>query len=92
MDLGLSQNACVIGVRSRNQLWLPGPGETNTLQITAAKPADAALGAYELFLNLPDPYPSLHDRPEYSLRLANEGIWETSSAFNHLGHTVNISR
>lgn len=76
----------------RNQLWLPGPGETNTLGIAVAIPPDAAVGAYEVFLNLPDPYPSLHDRPEYSIRLANEGIWEMSSGFNRLGHIINISR
>lgn len=48
-------------------------------------PDDMAAGkTYELFLNLPDPKPLLKDRPEYSIRLANTGVWREDSGFNKL--------
>lgn len=67
-----------------NRLWLPGPGETKTLNISQALPPGIPTGQYDLFLNLPDPYPSIHDRPEYSIRLANKDIWEAATGFNSL--------
>ena len=75
-----------------NRMWLPGPGETKTLEIATSIPATAKPGAYELILNLPDPYPSLHDRPEYSIRLANRGTWEASTGFNRLRQTIKIGQ
>ncbi|WP_252864943.1 DUF4832 domain-containing protein [Capnocytophaga ochracea] len=33
-------------------------------------------------MNLPDPYQSLAHRPEYSIRLANKGIWEAQTGYN----------
>jgi len=50
-------------------------------------PADMETGAYELFLSLPDPYPSLASRPEYSIRLANADSWEAKTGYNNL-HAV----
>ena len=73
-----------------NRMWLPGPGETKTLEIKATVPAAAAAGVYEMFLNLPDPYPSLHDRPEYTIRLANQGLWEARTGFNQLRRDIKI--
>lgn len=43
-------------------------------------------GSYELLLPLPDAYESLSGRPEYSIRLANEEMWEESSGYNRLHH------
>ena len=53
-------------------------------------PANIAKGYYELYLNLPDASPSLQARTEYSIRLANDGIWESSTGYNKLLHTINI--
>jgi len=33
----------------------------------------------------------LHNRPEYSIRLANTGVWEDSTGYNSLLHQVVIS-
>jgi hypothetical protein len=45
-------------------------------------------GKYELLLNLPDKYPSIAGRPEYSIRLANEHTWEEQTGFNKLNHIL----
>jgi hypothetical protein len=73
-----------------NRLWLPGPGETKSLTVRAGIPPSMPSGDYEVILNLPDPAPSLYGRPEYSIRLANTGVWEPSTGFNRLLHTIHI--
>lgn len=42
-------------------------------------------GEYNVYLNLPDPYASLHDNPAFSIRLANENVWEEATGYNKLG-------
>ncbi|HZF98087.1 MAG TPA: DUF4832 domain-containing protein [Pseudoxanthomonas sp.] len=74
-----------------NRLWLPGPGETKSLSISQSFPDDIESGNYELFLHLADPYPSIHDRPEYSIRLANKGLWQADTGYNFLKATVAIT-
>lgn len=41
-------------------------------------------GEYKLYLNLPDPYPSLHDDPRYSIRFANKDVWTEETGYNFL--------
>jgi hypothetical protein len=53
-------------------------------------PADAPTGNYELLLNLPDENRLLAQRPEYSIRLANENCWEEQTGFNKLGCTLRV--
>jgi Domain of unknown function (DUF4832)/Domain of unknown function (DUF4874) len=72
------------------RLFLPAPGETKTLELSLTLPATLETGQYDVLLNLPDPAPSLHDRPEYSIRLANEGVWEASTGFNSLNATLEV--
>jgi hypothetical protein len=69
--------------------WLPG----KEVHITAygGVPLFLPIGAYDIFLNLPDPMPSLYERPEYSIRLANTGVWEELTGYNKLLGTVEIS-
>ncbi len=43
-----------------------------------------------LLLALPDPMTSLHDRPEYAIRLANQHVWEAETGFNNLGQTLEV--
>ncbi len=43
-------------------------------------------GKYTLWLNLPDPCDLYHDNPVYSIRLANDGIWDDETGYNKL-HT-----
>lgn len=46
-------------------------------------PADAS-GKCTLYLNLPDPKPTLHDNPRFSIRLANNNVWEDATGYNKL--------
>jgi hypothetical protein len=77
---------------AQNRLWLPAEGETKRLMVTAGLPESAPPGRYELLLNLPDPCPTLRDRPAYSMRLANRGVWEDSTGYNSLCHSVSVDR
>lgn len=53
-------------------------------------PSEILPGRYELLLNLPDGYKSLQANAAYSIRLANEGLWEVGTGFNMLKHFVTI--
>ena len=56
-------------------------GEKHILDKTIKLPADAS-GKCTLYLNLPDPKPTLHDNPLYSIRLANDDVWEEETGYN----------
>ncbi|MCF6205102.1 MAG: DUF4832 domain-containing protein, partial [Methylococcaceae bacterium] len=71
------------------RFWLSGELQTISGEITI--PDNMSKGEFELLLNLPDPEPQLHDRPEYSIRLANEDIWEVETGYNKLNHMVKVN-
>lgn len=71
------------------RFWLPGNIQAITGEITI--PSDFPVGNYEVLLNLPDPEPTLHDRPEYSIRLANENSWEAATGLNKLNRTITVA-
>ncbi|AOM79467.1 DUF4832 domain-containing protein [Pedobacter steynii] len=54
-------------------------------------PADFPAGDYEMLLNLPDAYASIATKPEFSIRLANANVWEATTGYNKLNHTVKIN-
>lgn len=65
------------------RFWLPEEGE---ITIRPHCTLDAKMqGTYRVYLNLPDPYPSLHDNPAYSIRLANKNMWDEKTGYNLLG-------
>jgi hypothetical protein len=70
------------------RFWLPDASYSISQAITL--PTNLALGAYELLLNLPDPVSQLQARPEYSIRLANSGLWEPATGYNKLLHTLTV--
>lgn len=72
------------------RLWLPDNGEF-TLDIRAGLPIDIASGSYDLLLNFPDPSPTLYGNPEYSIQLANDDVWESSTGFNRLPIHIEIT-
>ena len=75
-------------IETEIQRW--HPGDIN-LKIALTTPADLPKGRYEVLLNLPDPYPTIAKRPEYSIRLANNEVWEESTGYNKLLHTITIN-
>ena len=56
-------------------------GRTINIEKAISIPADAS-GKCTLYLNLPDPKPTLHDNPRFSIRLANDGIWNDDLGYN----------
>lgn len=68
--------------------WLPGASREVAVRVRV--PPNLTPGDYAVLLNLPDPAPRLRDRPEYSVRLANEGLWEPQTGYNRLKVTVRV--
>ncbi|MBB5395785.1 DUF4832 domain-containing protein [Mucilaginibacter sp. AK015] len=68
--------------------WYSGDNKvTETIKI----PADFPAGDYEMLLNLPDAYASLAGKPEFSIRLANNDVWEATTGYNKLNHTIKVN-
>jgi hypothetical protein len=63
-------------------------GEVHIIDEAISIPHSVPSGAYHLYLNLPDPEPALTNNPLYSIRLANQGTWESVTGYNDLRHTV----
>jgi hypothetical protein len=65
--------------------WFPG---TNTIE----ESLEGGLGAgtWALYLNLPDAGTAINKRPEYSIRLANNGTWDAATGYNSLNHTITV--
>ena len=51
---------------------------------------NVAFGKYSIFLFSPDANVGLKKRPEYCLRLANLGTWESNTGYNNLHQTITI--
>ena len=56
-------------------------GETAVINQMIKIPADAS-GKCTLYLNLPDPKATLHDNPRFSIRLANDKVWDETTGYN----------
>lgn len=67
--------------------WLPESG-TIRLQHTLCTAPSLPAGQYDLLLHLPDP--NLPTVPAYAIRLANAQVWEASTGYNRLLHTVTV--
>jgi Domain of unknown function (DUF4832)/Domain of unknown function (DUF4874) len=67
--------------------WAAG---TTTTVSQSVSLSGVPAGTYRLLLNLPDPRPGLATLPEYSIRLANTGVWEPATGFNDMLHTVTV--
>lgn len=70
------------------RLWKPTTD--NEIEVEAGIPADMPAGDYKLYLNLPDAAETLYGNPDYSIRLANENVWEAATGYNSLLIDVNI--
>ncbi len=66
-------------------------GGAHALRVEAIVPAQLPAGTYGLMLWLPDPAPALRDRPEYAIRLANDGLWDADRGWHDLGIEVSVS-
>ncbi len=81
------------------------PYKSATINAKVALPTDLAVGDYNLYLYLPDPEDSIHDRPvylpdpedsihdrpEYAIRLGNKDCWEAETGYNDLNIDIQVS-
>lgn len=73
------------------RFWLPDENKSYKLDHSICTPEDIPPGEYELLLSLPDPEPALYGRPPYSIRFANEDLWEPKTGFNRLTHSLIVA-
>jgi hypothetical protein len=70
------------------RLWKP---DTNSeIEIVVGIPQNMEAGEYSLYLNLPDASDTLYGNPDYSIRLANENVWESETGYNKLFATIAV--
>ena len=63
---------------------------SHSIEENITLPATLKKGNYQLFLFMPDAYASIASRPEYAIRLANEGLWEQSTGYNNLNAVLEV--
>ncbi len=68
--------------------WLSD--DTVKLDLTVTLPGTLASGTYELLLNLPDTAAALVGDVRYAVRFANAGVWEATTGYNLLNHSVQV--
>lgn len=83
-----AQNTFVYKVDADPRYWFAGT--INEIDVNIPIPADLKAGTYSVCLNLPDPCESIHNDPRYSIRLANQDLWEETSGYNRL-FSINVS-
>ncbi|CAH1271827.1 Hypp4715 [Branchiostoma lanceolatum] len=66
------------------------PGSLHSVPISVQLPSNLASGNYQVFLWLSDPSPTISDRPEFSILLANTGVPDPLTGLNNLGHTLQV--
>ncbi len=69
--------------------WMPGQAVEIEQGLLVRQ--DTPPGEYDLLLWLPDPEPALRSRPEYAVRLANEGLWDEHAGWHDLGLSVRVN-
>lgn len=78
------------GTNTDSRFWHTG---AITVSGTAALFPDMPQGDYALLLHFRDESDNhrIGDRPEYSIRLANENMWEAATGYNDLNHILTIN-
>ncbi|MCC9076621.1 DUF4832 domain-containing protein [Litorilinea aerophila] len=67
------------------------PGAEHLFSVSVAIPAHVVPGTYRLALWLPDPYESLRQNPAYSIRFANEAVWDEETGLNVLASDFQVA-
>ena len=75
-------------LNTKPNFWLPGALQTINESITLAS---VRAGDYKLYLNLPDLNSALSSRSDYSIRFANENLWDASTGYNNLMQTLTVT-
>ena len=83
-----AQDVSILPMNTDVRKWYPG---TINLETSVTIPSNLAKGEYELLMNLPDAYESIASRPEYSIRLANNDVWEAATGYNKLNYKIKVN-
>lgn len=71
--------------------WLPRY-EVSVVREQIDIPSDMEEGTYRLFMWLPDKYASLENDPRFSIRFANQNVWDQATGWNDLGTDIVITK
>lgn len=87
---GTATKLPISGTNSDTRFWHTG---MINLAGTVQLPSNMPQGNYDLLLHIADTSNgnSVRNRPEYSIRLANNNTWESSTGYNNLNHTLSIT-
>jgi hypothetical protein len=66
------------------------PGSDRLIPVNINIPANIPAGTYKLALWLPDAYSSLRNKPAYSVRFANTGVWSAATGMNVLSSNLQV--
>lgn len=66
------------------------PGASAVIDVRLRVPASAKPGPYKLSVWMPDSATGLQATPEYSIRLANSGVWDASKGTNLVTDSLTI--
>ena len=77
-----------IVMNANPRLWLG----TKTITENLPLPADIVPGSYKMYIHMPDIESAIATRPEYAVRFANNNMWESTTGYNDLNHTVVINQ
>lgn len=73
-------------LESDPRYWMPE--KPTTVDQTISIPSGLS-GEYTLWINLPDPCATLSGNPDFSIRLANEDVWNQNTGYNKI-HTITL--
>lgn len=65
--------------------------DTIQLDLSYGLPHTIETGDYALFLRISDAHISIKDNPSYCVRLANDSLWEDTTGYNRLNHTLSVN-
>ena len=66
-------------------------GTDTTVDTSFTVPSDLAAGTYTLALWLPDRYPNLRSTASYSIRFANQDVWDAGAGHNVLTRSLTVT-
>ena len=82
-------NKYSIQLQSDPRRWLPN-GELTIINEQITIPSSVPAGTYQMYLHLPDKYPSIAADPRFAVRFANTDVWDSSTGMNSLNASINI--
>lgn len=83
------ENKYKIKLKEDPRFWFPN--EQITIQARFGLPESMPSGEYDIYLNLPDPRPTISARWEYSIQLANKDVWNKQYGYNKIHSTMLVT-